>query len=107
MPAQSSKYKIGYRAECRARNELRDRGYLVVRSAGSKTPFDLIAINKNEVIGVQVKVSPYRKTINPVKFLNEMRALAVPEDFKMELWVWETRRGWHYYQCTTGMRIKN
>jgi Holliday junction resolvase len=43
-----SNYAKGRGFEQRARSRLEQRGYFVVRSAGSKTPVDLVAIKSNE-----------------------------------------------------------
>jgi len=50
-------YERGRRAEYRVRYVLQSQGYLVVRSAGSKTPVDLVAINPStrEILLIQVK----------------------------------------------------
>ncbi len=45
----------GYRAENRARNYLRKKGYYVIRSAGSMGIFDLVAFNDIEIRFIQVK----------------------------------------------------
>jgi len=53
----SSRYRAGYFIELRARDELRQRGALVVRSSRSLTPADLVAFfpEKNEIWLVQCK----------------------------------------------------
>ena len=50
-----SAYRSGYRLECRVRQLLREKGYLVVRSAGSKGPVDLLAAKQGEILAIQVK----------------------------------------------------
>lgn len=51
-----SNYRAGVRAEWRARDLLKERGYhTVIRAAGSKGPFDLIALAKGRIALVQVK----------------------------------------------------
>jgi len=53
-----SSYRCGYLVELKARDELKKLGAkIVVRSSGSRTPVDLIAIfpHKNEIWLVQVK----------------------------------------------------
>lgn len=52
-----SKYRNGRAFEYKVRDVLKDRGYFVVRSAGSKSPADLIAINSKGVLLVQCKRS--------------------------------------------------
>jgi Holliday junction resolvase len=50
-------YASGRRFEYRVRNDLRRMGFVVVRSAGSKTPIDLIAISKGELWFIQCKAN--------------------------------------------------
>lgn len=52
-----SKYSDGYRFECRVRDALREDGYEVIRSAGSKTKVDLIALKTGEILFVQCKLN--------------------------------------------------
>lgn len=97
MPMRRNLYQIGYRAEAKAKDILKDWGYIPFRTAGSHGPFDLIGINAAQCIGVQVKVCPFKKLPtfnNEKKFLGELR---VPANFKKELWVWEKLRGWHFF----------
>ena len=48
-------YAKGCSFEYKARNKLQAAGYLVVRSAGSKGPADLVALRQGEVLLVQAK----------------------------------------------------
>lgn len=50
-------YEKGRRAEWRVRSVLEEDGYVVVRSAASKGPIDLVAIHpeKREILLIQVK----------------------------------------------------
>ncbi len=48
-------YDAGRRFEYRVREDLRDNGYEVIRSAGSKTKVDLLAFKPGQVLLVQVK----------------------------------------------------
>ena len=56
-----STYRKGARYEYYVKQKLEEKGYLVVRTAGSHGPFDLIAIDtqKREILLVQVKKSKY------------------------------------------------
>lgn len=45
----------GRRAEWRSRDWLQAQGYEVVRAAGSKGTFDLVAFNETEILLVNVK----------------------------------------------------
>lgn len=51
----SRRYEQGVRDERDVRRDLAENGYWVVRSAGSKTPVDLIAWKSGELIFAQAK----------------------------------------------------
>jgi Holliday junction resolvase len=57
-----SKYSDGYRLECAARDVLRDNGYEVIRSAGSKGAADLVCFKQGEALFVQAKKSAGQMT---------------------------------------------
>jgi len=65
-------YHKGRRFEYRVKREFERRGYVVFRLAGSK-PFDLIALNKREVIFIECRMSklPSRGEIDKIKELAE------------------------------------
>ena len=50
-----TKYESGRRLEYIVRNKLRERGFVVVRSAGSKGPLDLVAWKGNDIRFIQCK----------------------------------------------------
>jgi len=52
-----SRYRSGYRLECRVRDLLRRKGYIVVRSAGSRGPVDLLAAKDGQILAIQVRKS--------------------------------------------------
>jgi len=86
-------YQRGYEAELRARSNLSNDGYYVMRSSASLTAFDLIAINREVVRLIQIKrcknqLPSYKKDIE------EIRKIRVPSCCKKELWIWRDRRGW-------------
>jgi len=60
MPSKA--YEKGRRAEYKVRYVLQGQGYIVIRSAGSRTPIDLVAINptKHEILLIQVKTGKSR-----------------------------------------------
>jgi len=59
----STNYHKGRYYEYKVKKQLEQQGYYVVRSAGSHTLFDLIAINPktSEVLLIQVKKKPTKK----------------------------------------------
>ena len=87
-------YRSGIRLEYLAAKELREAGYLVIRSAGSHSPFDLVCIRKDGIRLIQVKGGELTPGV--------MRALSAemdtlrPRGAMTELWV--RKRGvWHVY----------
>ena len=78
-----------------ARNELRQQGYLVIRSAGSKTPVDLVAVGQNDVRLIQVKRVMGDKLPSFGTEIAAFAALPVPACCVRELWVFvEGRKAW-------------
>jgi Holliday junction resolvase len=51
----ASKYNRGANAERRVKKYYEERGYFVVRSAGSHSPVDLVAVRDGRITFVQVK----------------------------------------------------
>jgi Holliday junction resolvase-like predicted endonuclease len=49
------KYRQGVMFEYEVRNWLEEKGWLVIRSAGSKSPIDLVAVRQNQTLLVQCK----------------------------------------------------
>jgi Holliday junction resolvase len=48
-------YQRGTALENRVRKRLEANGYFVIRSAGSKTPVDLVAIKRGQILFIQCK----------------------------------------------------
>jgi Holliday junction resolvase len=88
-----SPYRRGYRAELALVKLLKQREefHTVIRSAGSRSPFDVIAIGQSRILLCQVKTGTGR-------FKNELqklRHLSVPRSARKQLClyrgkVWET-----------------
>jgi len=72
MPRNS--YRKGVRYEYYVKQKLEEKGYLVVRTAGSHGPFDLIALDteKREILLVQVTK---RKSL-PAELKRKLASLA-------------------------------
>jgi len=89
-----SRYRLGADAEMRVVQILRDEGWQVIRSAGSKSPFDVIAMGPSGGIAVQVKRSA-RGTKSYTEELEEIQAAAecLPPEMTVELWVYNIRGG--------------
>jgi len=54
---RSKKYNKGRSFEYKVRDKFQSLGYFTIRSAGSKTPVDLIALKKGELLFIQCKNS--------------------------------------------------
>lgn len=90
-------YKKGYRAELRAKYQLEGYGYLVVRSAGSKTPFDLIGIRRKDIIGVQVKTGERINKNKCNQEIEKLKKIPSPDNMRKELWVWTQKTGFQIF----------
>ncbi len=93
----NKQYKRGYRAELRCRHQLEEYGYLVVRSAGSKTSFDLIGIRAKDVIGVQVKTGERINARKCEEEVKKLKDIPSPENMRKELWVWTEKTGFQVF----------
>ena len=82
-------YRQGYRAELRLVHLLRRRPefHTVFRSAGSRSPFDVVAIGKARILLCQVKTG--RGTFKRER--EELRRLPLPRYARVEVWLY--RRG--------------
>lgn len=86
-----TRYRSGQRAEWRARDLLKQRGHhTVIRAAGSKGPWDLIAVAKDRICFVQVKRG--RKISKAERA--ELAALRhqLPAVCTVEIWHFEPRK---------------
>jgi Holliday junction resolvase-like predicted endonuclease len=82
-------YRRGARLEYLARDVLRQQGYVVVRSAGSHGPFDLVAVNGRAVLLVQVK----KKGQSIWLALKPLASVRVPRCTRKQVWVYHPARG--------------
>jgi len=94
---KQSLYRLGRALEYRARDEMKKRGYFVMRSPASKSPIDLVAIRAGEILFVQCKRSG---VLCPSEW-NELWALtkttgAVPIMARLH----ESGRGTEYFRLT-------
>ncbi len=92
-------YKIGYYYERKVKEYLESGGkYIVWRTPGSKSPIDIIAINKDtgEVLLIQVKKTEYESPDDIYdrvkKELEEFASSFKTDNVKVELWVFSNRR---------------
>ena len=92
-------YSTGYRAEREAKKRLESNGYYVIASRGSHGLFDLCAISFDNIKLIQVKVIPCGSTNKFEKDKKRIKDFRTCPFVEKELWVYEKRRGWHYYNC--------
>lgn len=86
----ATNYRRGRSAEAKAAEELRAEGYLVIRSAASQSPVDLVAIGLQGVRLIQVKrgASVYRWRGNQLNEVRaELAAIPAPPGVTVEIWV--------------------
>ena len=87
--ARKHHYRIGRRLEWRIRKLLEQHGYEVIRSAGSKGRWDLVAIKDGIVRLIQVKKGRVQKH----KIKDLMPLLATPVVLSKEAWFYIPRKG--------------
>jgi len=78
-------YRKGYLREIKAVHELKRRGYLAFRTAGSKSPFDVVAISSSEILLLQVKSG--RKNLKGE--IRKLKKIKVPKCAKKQLWIFD------------------
>ena len=80
-------YKIGTKVEYAVRDIYLDRGFSVIRSAGSRGAFDLLAYDKFNVIFIQCKNRKPTK-----QEMVDFRSAKIPAFCRKEMW-YKPRRG--------------
>jgi len=80
-------YRKGYIKEIKAVHELKRRGYIAFRSAGSRSPFDVVGISSSEIILLQVK-SGRKHLKDEIRKLKEIR---VPKCVRKQIWLFGRR----------------
>lgn len=88
-------YRRGYIAERRCANYFASEGYITARTAGSHSPFDVIAINGERILLIQIKRTKTKYNAN--KLIEELKKIAVPPCVHKCLWVWKDGSGWETY----------
>lgn len=84
-------YSRGRKLEYAARDELIIRGYIIViRSAGSKGPFDLVALSPSDVVLIQVS----KKGVKRKADIEKLRKIQVQKHVRKELWEKIQFKGW-------------
>lgn len=94
-----SNVRRGHDTERRCARELKALGYDVIRSAASKSVWDIVAINQDYVLLVQCKRTKKtnRASMAPKSTLDKMRRANSPRRgvVKKQLWTWVDRAGWN------------
>ena len=80
-------YQRGYLKEVEMVRRLKKskRFHTVLRSAGSRSPFDVVAISKNEIVLIQVKSGKGRFK----KEVRRLKRIKVPSCAKKQFWVYD------------------
>lgn len=80
-------YRKGRRNEYRSMRVLEAVGYICIRSAGSHSPFDVIALGPSDVLLVQCKTNEWPGTIE----MESLRLLPVPANTRKLIHRWDER----------------
>ena len=100
-------YEIGTNYEYKAKKELEKEGYLVIRSAGSHSPFDLIVLGPLKVNFIQIKrcetskeaeraIKNFKKRMKKLDKLYDIKKM-IDKGIDFSIWVWIKRKGWTKY----------
>jgi len=88
-------YRRGYLAERKAAKVLEQAGYVVARTAGSHSPFDVVAVGPNGVRLIQVKrvkEGSFSAVLETAR--EEIRQVPKVLGASREVWVWLDGEGW-------------
>ena len=98
----------GRRVEYLARDHLREQGYCVVRTAGARSPVDLVAGKRREVLFVRTlrlrsPVADVREVATRfrgdiVRLQEVYRRVELPVQF----WIFTDREGWRFFDVRPG-----
>ena len=83
-------YQRGYLKELELVKRLKQskRFHTVLRSAGSRSPFDIVALSKSKIFLIQVKTGKGRYK----KEIRKLKRLKVPSCARKQFWVYD--RDW-------------
>ena len=88
-------YRRGYLAERKAAKVLEQAGYVVARTAGSHSPFDVVAVGPNGVRLIQVKRVKEGGIAAALEAAREeIRQVPKVPGVSREVWVWLDGKGW-------------
>jgi len=88
-------YRRGYLVERKAIKVLEQAGYVVARTAGSHSPFDVVAVGPNGVRLIQVK-RVKEGSFSTVLELAKEKISQIPrlQGVSREVWIWLDGEGW-------------
>jgi Holliday junction resolvase len=90
----SGNYRRGYLAELKAMRRLEAAGYVVARTAGSHSPFDVVAVGPQGVRLIQVKrVKDGTLSSTLEAACEEIRQVPKLPSVSREVWVWRDGAG--------------
>lgn len=83
-------YQKGYKRESDLIKELKRSGkfHTIIRSAGSRSSIDIVAISKSKIFLIQVKTGKGRFK----KEIRRLKRMKVPSSVKKQLWIYDF--GW-------------
>jgi Holliday junction resolvase len=87
-------YRRGARKEWDVMKDLEAEGYTVIRSAGSHSFCDVIAVDAALTRFIQIKVTKRKQRF--LKLQQELATIPRPPQSTIELWVWLTGKGWYF-----------
>ncbi|MGB9858671.1 MAG: hypothetical protein ACPLQP_01905 [Moorellaceae bacterium] len=88
-------YRRGYLAERKAAKVLEQAGYVVARTAGSHSPYDVVAVGPNGVRLIQVKrlkKGSFAAVLEAAR--EEIRQVPKVQGVSREVWIWLDGKGW-------------
>lgn len=88
-------YRRGYLPERKAVKLLEEAGYVVARTAGSHSPFDVVAVNANGIRLIQVKrvkEGGFAAILETAR--EEIRQVPKVPGVSREVWIWLNGKGW-------------
>jgi len=84
----NKKYVSGRRFEYKVRDDMLKKGALIgIRSAGSKSPYDLVMLFKDKIYLIQCKKNKYSKVENLIYYKDKIEVkslIAKPNNKKIE-----------------------
>jgi hypothetical protein len=82
-----NKYSKGKRTGLKTIEYLKRQGYTSIRSAGSRSPFDIIAFNNSETLLIQVRSNRFPKVSDIIAMSNYPTLASI----KKFIYVWKDR----------------